>query len=65
MKNILKWTFIILIAAVAMAAGMFCLAQYFDTKECDCGCGSDCECNKTDKPVKKVFSRHYTKLNLS
>ncbi len=62
MKNVLKWTLIILIAAVAMAAGMFCLAQYFDSKECDCG--DSCDCKKADKPVKNVFTRHYTKLNL-
>lgn len=61
MKNILKWTLFILIASVAMAAGMFCLAQYFDSKECDCK--GNCNC-KADKPVKKAFSRHYTKLNL-
>lgn len=62
MKNILKWTLFILIASVAMAAGMFCLAQYFDSKECDCE--STCNC-KADKPGKKAFTRHYTKLNLS
>ncbi len=64
MKNILKWTLFILIAAVAMAAGMFCLAQYFDTKECDCDCGDNCNC-KAPNPAKKAFTRHYTKLNLS
>jgi len=63
MKNILKWTLFILIASVAMAAGMFYLAQYFDTKECDCGCDGNCEC-KASKPAKKAFTRHYTKLNL-
>ena len=61
MKNILKWTLIILIAVVAMAAGMFCLAQYLDTKK-----PAD---DKTDysasKPITKTFNRHYTKLNLS
>lgn len=62
MKNIIKWTLLILIAAVAMAAGMFCLAQYFDSKECDCE--GTCDCN-AGQPVKKAFTRHYTKLNLS
>jgi len=61
MKNIIKWTLFILIASVAMAAGMFCLAQYFDSKECDCQ--GACDCN-AGKPAKKVFNRHYTKLNL-
>jgi len=64
MKNILKWTLFILIASVAMAAGMFCLAQYFDSKEGDCDCGGNCDC-KASKPAKKAFTRHYTKLNLS
>ena len=64
MKNIIKWTLFIIIATVAMAAGMFCLAQYLDNKECDCGCDGNCDC-KVSKPVKKAFSRHYTKLNLS
>jgi len=63
MKHILKWTLFILIASVAMAAGMFCLAQYFDSKECSCG--SECNCKKADRPAKKAFTRHYTKLNLS
>ena len=36
MKNILKWTLFILTAAMAMAAGMLCLAQYFDSKEPSC-----------------------------
>lgn len=62
MKNILKWTFIILIAVVAMAAGMFCLARYFDTK--DAACDNSADCN-TAKPITKTFNRHYTKLNLS
>ena len=62
MKNIIKWTLFILIASVAMAAGMFCLAQYFDSKECDCKGACDC---KADKPAKKAFTRHYTKLNLN
>ena len=64
MKNILKWTLFILIASVAMAAGMFCLAQYFDSKESDCDCGGNYDC-KASKPAKKAFTRHYTKLNLS
>lgn len=64
MKNILKWTLFILIASVAMAAGMFCLAQYFDSKECNYGCGSNCDCKAT-RPSRKAFTRHYTKLNLS
>ena len=51
MKNILKWTLFILIASVAMAAGMFCLAQYFDSKEGDCDCGGNCDC-KASKPAK-------------
>lgn len=61
MKNILKWTLIILIAVVAMVAGMFFLAQYFDTKK-PADNNAD---GSSPKPITKTFNRHYTKLNLS
>lgn len=61
MKKIIKWTLFILIASAAMAAGMFALAQYLDSKE-------PTEDSSTDKnafkSVSKSFNRHYTKLNL-
>ena len=33
MKKFFKWTLFILIATAAMAAGMYYLAQYLDSKE--------------------------------
>ena len=61
MKNILKWTFLVLAAVAAMAAGMYCLAQYFDSKELS----SDEEAQShRDKPANKAHNRHYTKLTL-
>ena len=59
MKNILKWTLFILTAAMAMAAGMLCLAQYFDSKEPSC---QDKSSSKSGKSISKPFNRHYTKL---
>ena len=59
MKNFLKWTVFILIAAMAMAAGMLCLTQYFDSKEPPC---KDKLSSKSGKSISKPFNRHYTKL---
>ena len=61
MKNILKWTLLILGAAIAIAAGMYCLAQYLDSKEQPDDSDTD---KMTFKNVSKSFNRHYTKLNL-
>lgn len=61
MKKIIKWTLFILIASAAMAAGMFALAQYLDSKEP----ANDSDTDKGNfKAVSKSFTRHYTKLNL-
>lgn len=62
MKNILKWTLFILTASVALAAGMYCLAEYFDSKEAN---DTDNTEKKTYKSVSKSFNRHYTKLTLN
>lgn len=62
MKNILKWTLFILTASVALAAGMYCLAEYFDSKETN---DADDTEKKTYHSVSKSFNRHYTKLNLN
>ena len=55
MKNILKWTLFILTASAALACGMYCLAEYFDSK------GT----NDTDNAEKKAYKRRYTELPLS
>lgn len=62
MKNILKWTLFILTASVALAAGMYCLAEYFDSKETN---DTDNTEKKTYKSASKSFNRHYTKLTLN
>jgi len=62
MKKIFKWTLFVLIATAAMAAGMYYLAQYLDSKE---PAGDDVSHEKAHKSVSKTFNRHYTKLNLS
>lgn len=62
MKNILKWTLFILTASVVLAAGMYCLAEYFDSKETN---DTDNTEKKTYKSVSKSFNRHYTKLTLN
>lgn len=61
MKKIIKWTLFILIASAAMAAGMFALAQYLDSKEPEKEPDSE---KMNFKSVSKSFNRHYTKLNL-
>lgn len=61
MKKIIKWTLFILIASAAMAAGMFALAQYLDSKELEKEPDSE---KMNFKSVSKSFNRHYTKLNL-
>lgn len=60
MKKIIKWTLFILIASAAMAAGMFALAQYLDSKEPE----EEASEKLNFKSVSKSFNRHYTKLNL-
>ena len=60
MINILKWALLIIAATAAMDAGMYCFAQYLDSKEPD---GSDTD-KKYFHSVSKSFTRHYTKLNL-
>lgn len=61
MKKIIKWTLFILIASAAMAAGMFALAQYLDSKEPE----QEVDSEKLNfKSVSKSLNRHYTKLNL-
>lgn len=62
MKNIFKWTLFILTASVALAAGMYCLAEYFDSKETN---DTDDTEKQTYNSVSKSFNRHYTKLNLN
>jgi hypothetical protein len=44
-----------------MAAGMFALAQYLDSKEPEKEPNSE---KMNFKSVSKSFNRHYTKLNL-
>lgn len=62
MKKILKWTLLIIAATAAIAAGMYCLAQHFDSKEPS----SDKEAQSNrNKPAPKAQHRHYTKLTLS
>lgn len=61
MKKIIKWTLFILIASAAMAAGMFALAQYLDSKDPEKEADSE---KMNFKSVSKSFNRHYTKLNL-
>jgi len=62
MKNILKWTLFILTASAALAAVMYCLAEYFDSKETN---DTDNTEKKTYKSASKSFNRRYTELPLS
>ena len=62
MKKFFKWTLFILIATAAMAAGMYYLAQYLDSKETT---DDEASQDKKSKSVSKSFNRHYIKLNLS
>ena len=62
MKKIFKWTLFILIATAAMAAGMYYLAQYLDSKKTT---DDDDSPKKSTKSISKSFNRHYIKLNLS
>ena len=62
MKNILKWTLFILTASAALACGMYCLAEYFDSKGTS---DTDNAEKKAYKSASKSFNRRYTELPLS
>lgn len=62
MKTFLKWTLFVLFTVAAIAAGTYCLAQYFNSQSPS---SDEEEKSQTGKAIAKSFNRHYTKLNLS